>query len=108
MKKPFVKDIAYVVSDRLGQLEFLAQKLTLLAEAINQEVEQEAWARVSVNGLWESSTGRTTGRAGPWFKGRWRVQCLDLERAIEAYERERSAHARAVIVGQPACYAIRA
>ena len=102
------RDIAYVVSDRLGQLEFLGQKLPLLAEAINKEVGQEAWARVSVTALWESAD-RKGVRAGPWCKGRWRVQCFELERAVEAYEKERSAHLRSVIVaGQPSCYAIRA
>lgn len=100
------RDIAYVVCDRLGRLEFIGQKLPLLAAAINQHVGDEQWARVSVNGLWEC-VDRCTGRTGPWCKGRWRVKSVDLERACEEYERERAAHDQAVIVaGQPSCYAI--
>ena len=100
------RDVAYLVCDRLGQLEFLAQKMPLLCDAINRHVEAQAWAKVSVNGLYES-VDRTDGRTGPWCKGRWRVKSVDLEAAVGEYERERASHERAVIVAdQPACYAI--
>ena len=100
------KAIAYIISDRLGELEFLGQKLERLCSAINQHVGDEQWARVSVNGLWES-IDRTTGRTGPWCKGRWRVTSVELERACEEYERERTRHIQSMIVAdQPSCYAI--
>ena len=102
------RNIAYVVSDRLGKLELIGQKLPHIAAAINESVAGEPWARVSVNALWES-VDRREGRAGPWCKGRWRVKSVELERACQEYESERAAHERAVIVaGQPSCYAIRA
>ena len=102
------RDVAYVVCDRLGELEFIAQKLPLLVAAINEHVGSEPWARVSVNGMYEC-VDRTDGRTGPWCKGRWRVKSVDLASAVDEYERERAAHDRAVIVAdQPACYAIRA
>ena len=102
------RDIAYVVCDRLGQMEFIGQKIPLLVAAINEAVGEGQYARVSVNGLWES-VDRTDGRAGPWCKGRWRVRAVSLEHACEEFERERVAHDRAAVVaGQPSRYAIRA
>ena len=112
-KEPYTKprggrNIAYVVCDRLGKLSLIGQKLPLLVAAINESVDGEPWAKVSVNGLWES-VDRTDGRTGPWCKGRWRVKSVELERACQEYEGERATHERALIVaGQPSCYAIRA
>jgi hypothetical protein len=100
------RDVAYLVCDRLGKLELIGQKLPLLVAAINANVGGEPWARVSVNGLWES-VDRSDGRVGPWCKGRWRVKSVELEKACQEYEGERAAHETAVIVaGQPSCYAI--
>ena len=102
------RDVAYLVCDRLGQVGFLAQKLRPLVQVINQHVETEAWARVSVNGLWES-IDRTDGKVGPWVKGRWKVRSVDLERAVDGFEQERAVHNRAVIVADStSCYAITA
>ena len=82
--------------------------LPTISHAINQYVGDEQWARVSVNGLWES-IDREDGRTGPWCKGRWRVKSVDLERACDEYERERAAHDQAMVVAaQPSCYAISA
>ena len=102
------RNIAYVVCDRLGKLSLIGQKLPLLAAAINDSVGDEVWARVSVNGLWES-VDRSDGRAGPWCKGRWRVKSVELERACQEYEKERASHERAVVMTrEPSCYVIRA
>lgn len=99
------KDVAYVVVDRLGQCEFIGQKIPLLVDAINEQAS-EPCARVSINGLWVS-VDKTDGYAGPWCKGRWRVRSVELDAACEEYERARPHHQKAIIVAdQPSCYVV--
>lgn len=88
---------AFLVVDRTGQCCLIAQKLPLLAAAINRHVAVDHSARVSVNGLWES-IDRVGARTGPWLKGRWLVKSVDIECAISAFEQTRREHEQCIVV----------
>jgi hypothetical protein len=105
-KKSSGSDVAYIVQDRLGHWQFIGQKLPYIRAAINEHATRdEPWARVSVNGLWES-VDREDGRVGPFVKGRWKVRKADLHDAREMFERGRARHEMAIVVGNPDCYAV--
>ena len=91
------RSAAFLVQDRLGKWTLVAQKLPLLADAINQHVAGDHSARVSTNGLWES-VDRVGVRTGPWLKGRWLVKSVPLESVNHAFEQARRAHERCVVV----------
>jgi hypothetical protein len=100
------KDVAYVVSDRLGEYALISQKLALLTQWINEQADCKG-SRISTTALYEGADRGSETRDGEYVKGRWKVRTVDLDKASEEFERARQASSRGTIVAaEPSCYVV--
>ena len=100
------KDVAYVVSDRLGEYAVISQKLALLTQWINAQADSKG-SRISTTALYEGADRGSETRDGEYVKGRWKVRTVDLDKASEEFERARQASSRGTIVAaEPSCYVV--
>lgn len=99
------RDVCYIVISRDNTWALLSQKISLLSQMINTNLTpNEAWAKVSTNGLFEN-IDCTGGRGGGWHKGNWRISSVDLDDACDAFDKVRGRCANALVVSsQPDCY----
>ena len=100
------KDVAYIVSDRLGEYALITQKLPLLTQFINERADHKG-ARISTTALYVGADRSKESRDGAYIKGRWKLQTvMDLKEATKEFERARKENVHSVIVGEPACYVV--
>ena len=92
----------YLLEDRYGTYLVAAQKLQPIAHFI-QTVDPTS--RVSLTALYEI-LDTSDNRVGGYAKHRWRLRFVPLDEAVARFEAERGRFERALIVGQPECYAI--
>ena len=98
--------LAYILEDKRLQQLVIGQKLSLLAQYINEHVVSDKPDQVSPSGLWQiiSAVG---GRTGGYTKHRWRVVPVMLSEAAIIYENLRKqGFEKCVVVGNPRCYRV--
>lgn len=88
------RSYGYVIRDRFGTVVVCTQKLPLAAAYINS-MEGGACDKIAVASLYEAAAlGRLVHR-------RWTVTRVPLEGAVKAFEAERGAAAKSVVLGAP-------
>ena len=89
------RSYGYVIRDRFGTVVVCTQKLPLAAAYINSMKGGALYDKIAVASLYEAAAlGRLVHR-------RWTVTRVPLEGAVKAFEAERGAAAKSVVLGAP-------
>ena len=102
VRKQGGKYLCYIVQDKNRSHVMLAQKLSTIADAINQIVPERT-DRVSVTGLYDI-INNDNSKVGGWTKHRWKVQPYTFEEAPRAFESMRQGYENALLLGSHTCY----
>ena len=95
---------AYLCEDKQRQHLICTQKLTLLAEHINELVgDGDRADRISATSLYNIVTNDGSGLNSGFSKHRWRVRCYPLDRVIEEFENARKHFETATVLGSKQC-----
>ena len=94
------KNTAYIVEDKLQNYLILSQRIEDVVNSINRIVEYEP-DRVTLSGIYYA-LGRTASRTGGYVKNRWRVQPIDIDMTMQAFEniRQNRRFQNVMIVGR--------
>lgn len=94
---------AYLCQDKRREHLICTQKLSLLADHINQLVGDDRAERITAVALYNALSNDGQGLNGGFVKHRWAVSPLSLEDAIPAFESSRPMYQTATILGSKQC-----
>lgn len=92
--------------DRHMRFLFLTQKISQLAHVINDGVARDEFEKVSIAGLYQSTTNPRF-KTEKWVKHRWKIHSVLIDDAPCFYESMRkNGYENCTLLGNPAKYGI--
>ena len=92
----------FLCEDRHARQLLLSQKVTLLAEHLSKLAPDRS-SRVSTTSLYNILSNDGSGLNGGYSKFRYRVQAMNLEQGVAAFESARPSFDSAVVLGSKSC-----